>query len=83
MAPYASYTDQQILDEIAEYRSARKAAALGGNIQEVAGEGRKIKYFGTDMRTVDAELRELYAEAKSRGLEIGGERGGAIPVEIG
>lgn len=83
MAPYAEYTDQQIKDEIAEYRAAKKQNALGGSIQQVAGEGRMIKYFGTDNRTIDLELRELYAEAKSRGLAIGGDHGGAIPVEIG
>ena len=82
MAPYAEYTDDQIKDEIAEYRAARKQHAVGGGVQQAAGEGRMIKYFGTDVKTIDAALRELAAEARSRGLAIGGV-GGAIPVEIG
>lgn len=82
MSLYADYTDEQIKEEIAEYRAARKQHAVGGGVQQAAGEGRMIKYFGTDLRTIDAELRELMVEARSRGLPIGGQ-GGAIPVEIG
>ena len=83
MGPYSNYTDQQILDEIAEYRSALKASMQGG-IAEVQGEGRRIKYVGLDRRNVNAELRELYAEARRRGLEgYCGPYGTAIAVEIG
>jgi hypothetical protein len=35
------------------------------------------------MDGLDADLREMLAEARRRGLEIGGAGGGAIGVEIG
>lgn len=81
MQPYDDLTDEELLAEIAEYRAAMKAAAIGGGFEEVAGEGRKIKYFGTDVAACRAALRELMLEAQDRGLAC--ETGGAIAVEIG
>jgi hypothetical protein len=83
MRPYQNYTDEELQAEIDEYRAARKAGIKGGGFEEVAGEGRKIKYFGTDLSAIDRELRELYLEAQERGWDLGGWPGGAIGVEIG
>jgi len=81
MRPYADYTDEQITEEIAEYRAALKANSFGG-VEEAAGEGRKIKYFGVDTKAINAQLRELYVEAGLRGMDNGGWNS-AIGVEIG
>jgi hypothetical protein len=82
MRPYQNLTDEELQTEIDEYVAARKTN-LKRNVEEVAGEGRKIKYFGLDNRNINRELRELYLEAQERGWDLGGPVGGAVPVEIG
>jgi hypothetical protein len=74
-------TDEALLAEIAEYRTALKKAALGGGIQRVAGEQRNVTIFGADIGLLRDTLRAMVAEAIDRGLLKG--NGGAILVEIG
>ena len=80
MAPYADYTDDQIKSEIKEIRAALRKMGTG-DIAVVAGEGRRIEYGPGDAKILKTELRELAAEARDRGMAIGGEYG-AIGVEF-
>lgn len=82
MRPYVTHTDDEIVAEITQYRDAKKTIGLGGVVSKIAGEGRMVEYTRSNMPTIDTALRELYAEARRRNLEIGGT-GGAIAVEIG
>lgn len=82
------YTDEQLTTEIQSYVAARKETLRGETaaFKSVAGEGRRIEFGSTkDQRdALDAELREMLAEARRRGLPIAeGTGGGAIAVEIG
>ncbi len=82
MRPYVNSTDDEIVAEITELRSSRKAVHMGGIVSKIAGEGRMVEYTRSSLPGIDNELRELYAEARRRNLAIGGT-GGAIAVEIG
>lgn len=83
MRLYADLTDEQLLAEISEYRGAIKQVAMGGGVGVVAGEGRRIEYTSGNVGEARTALRDLLAEAYLRGMAIGGDGGGAIPVEIG
>ncbi len=82
MRPYVDNTDDEVVAEITELRSARKKVGMGGIVSKIAGEGRLVEYTRSSIPFLDTELRELYAEARRRNLTIGGT-GGAIAVEIG
>jgi len=82
MRPYHDWSDQQIIDEIGEYRAAKKKVAMG-QVAVIAGEGRRIEYTPSQIKLINAELRELADEARERNLPIGGDAGGAIAVEFG
>lgn len=82
----AFFDDDQLVAEIKQYATARKATAAGDTVafKSVSGEGRRIEFASTpDQRTaLDADLREMLAEARRRGLSIGvGTGGGSIAVE--
>jgi hypothetical protein len=81
MGIYTSLSDEDLANEIAEYRAAVKKASLGG-VGKVAGEGRMIEYVQGNIGDARLALRELYAEAARRGLDTG-PSGSAIAVEIG
>lgn len=80
-------TDEQLVGEIKEYVAARKVLKRGetAGFKSIAGEGRRIEFAPTpdQVASLDADLREMMAEARRRGLAIGGTAGGAIAVEIG
>lgn len=78
------FTDDALVAEIKEYAQARKEVASRG-IASIQGEGRRIEFVGTadSRKSLDTDLREMLAEARRRGLPIGGIGGGAIAVETG
>jgi len=84
----AFFTDEDLEAEIRKYAEARRTVR-GGNpasvVRKIQGEGRMIEFAPVQdsMNNLDADLREMMAEARRRGLEIGGTGGGAIAVEIG
>ena len=49
----------------------------------IAAEGRRMEFTSSNRTMLHANLRDLMAEARRRGLEIGGCRSSAITVEIG
>lgn len=53
---------------------------MGGGVAVIAGEGRRIEYTKANAGSLEAELKNLIAEAAVRGLVV--TRGGAINVEI-
>lgn len=78
--PYSDLTVEQLIAEIAEYRTAIKEAIKGG-VGVVAAEGRRIEYTRYDTRGARLELRELEAElARRPGYED--RTAWAIGVEI-
>jgi hypothetical protein len=81
------FNDAELIAEIRQYAAARKQVSNGETaaFKSVAGEGRRIEFASTkDQRdALNADLREMMAEARRRGLPIGGTGGGAIMVETG
>lgn len=75
--------DEQLMAELAEYRSALKKGLVGGSIRRVSGENRSMTVMGVSVDGCMDMIRALEAEAAARGLLNCGGRGGAIPVEIG
>lgn len=82
MGYYSSWTPQALIAEIGLYRDAIKAAVLGGETQQVWGEGRRLIVTTVNIKEARTELRNLEAELGSR---VGYEnwRHSAIGVEIG
>jgi hypothetical protein len=74
-------TDEALIAEIAQFRSAIRKASLRG-VGVVSGEGRRIEFTTSNLGDARTELRELLRIARERGLAIGGTAG-AIAVEIG
>ncbi len=83
----AIINDADLETEIRSYIAARREVLRGETaaFKSVAGEGRRIEFASTpdQRRALDADLREMMAEARRRGLDIGGEPNSAIAVEIG
>ena len=78
--PYASLSDEDLIAEINDLNTAKRKAMMGG-IAVIAGEGRRVEYSKADVGAMNVTLRELYAEARRRRLDIAGV-GGAIKVEF-
>lgn len=80
----AFFDDEALIAEIKEYVAARKKVSQN-NIAVIAGEGRRLEFTGnkSSKDVLDADLREMLAEARRRGLEIGGDAPSAIGVEFG
>jgi hypothetical protein len=88
----AFYTNDALETEIRAFADMRRTVR-GGNpaeyVRRVHGEGRLIEFWPVkeSMDLLDADLREMMAEARRRGMPIGGrqgcEGGMAIDVEIG
>lgn len=82
------FDDAALEAEIRQYAAARRTVR-GGNpaalIRKVQGEGRMIEFspVADSMAMLDADLREMLAEARRRGLAIGGVAPHAIAVETG
>lgn len=78
------FDDAELIAEIRQYAAARKEV-MNDRIGKVQGEGRLIEFTNNpeDRKQLNADLREMMAEARRRGLSIGGTGGGAIAVEIG
>lgn len=78
------YTDDALVAEIRAYAGARRELATR-DVAVIAGEGRRLEFTNTadQKRGLDADLREMLAEARRRGLSIGGNGGHALAVEIG
>lgn len=62
MRKYENLTDQQLLDKIAAFDAAIEAYALGGGVQEVAGEGRRMKIGETNVGLARGLRDEYQAE---------------------
>lgn len=82
------FTDDELVQEIKDYAGARRKVSAGNPaeiVRKVQGEGRLIEFMpvADSVRQLNADLREMMAEARRRGLEIGGEGGGMIGVETG
>lgn len=79
----ALFTDDALIAEIKAFAAARREVATRG-IASISGEGRRVEFVDTaDSRAnLDADLREMLAEARRRGLAIGGVGGGSIGVEF-
>lgn len=77
-------TDDELIAEIREYVGARKKVA-NREIASISGENRRIEFASTpdSIAALDRDLREMLAEARRRGLPIGGLAPNAIDVEIG
>jgi hypothetical protein len=82
------FDDAGLIAEIKQYASARREVR-GGNpatiVRKIQGEGRLLEFapVADSMKNLDADLREMMAEARRRGLPIGGTGSSAIAVEIG
>lgn len=82
--PYADLSDDELVQEIRDTRAAISAAAKGGGITEVAGEGRRMVSAATNVSVAERQLRELTAERDRRpSLNPSGSCGSAITVWIG
>lgn len=81
MRPYINLTDDELTKEIVDTHAARRKVASGGVAVVIAGEGRRVEYTRANAGMIDEDLRMLAYEARTRGLEIGGESG-AIGVEF-
>lgn len=79
--PPEIYDDAQLLAEYRALLTARRKAAVGGEIEVVAGEGRRMEISPLNFDAVDRELREIGCEARSRGLSWAGDNS-AIIVEM-
>lgn len=84
----AFFNDDALVTEIKAYAAARREVRAGNpaqHIRKIQGEGRLLEFAPVEssMAGLDADLREMLAEAQRRGLEIGGTGGGAIAVETG
>jgi hypothetical protein len=83
--PYAYMTDDELTQELADYRAASKKFAMGGNLKVIAGEGRRKEFAAGDMTTFNANFRELVAEYNRRpslsGPGCGG--GGSLGIDFG
>ena len=84
----AFFDDAALEAEIRAMAAARRKVRSGDpsqHIRKVQGEGRLIEFAPVEssITGLDADLREMLAEARRRGLEIGGTGGGAIAVEVG
>jgi len=82
------FTDEELVAEIQQYAAARRKVRGGDPasvIRRISGEGRLIEFapIESSMAGLDADLREMLAEARRRGLDIGGTGGSAIEVRMG
>jgi hypothetical protein len=78
--PYQDLTDQQLADEIAEYRAALKKVAIGGQVTDVGAEGRRMTVTPVNTNEVRNALDALIYE---RDYRAGTQRGGSIGVQFG
>jgi hypothetical protein len=79
MGMYSDLTAEELDEEIAILRQARRDILGPEKISKIAGEGRSIEYSRGDMKTLERSLRDALAE---RARRSGGGSGGAIPVEF-
>jgi hypothetical protein len=81
-AIYTSLSDQELTDDIAAFRSARRELMLGAGVAVVAGEGRRLEFTRANQGSLDAELKNLIAEGQRRGLIPYSPSGGSINLEF-
>jgi hypothetical protein len=82
MGYYSGWTADALIAEITLYRDAIKNAILGGEPQQVWGEGRRLVVTTVNIKEARAELGDLEAAlARLPGYE--NRANWAIPVEIG
>lgn len=81
MSIYSGISDEDLLDEISQFRSARRELMLGQGVAVVAGEGRRMEFTRANAGDLTTELKNLIAEANCRGL-IEASGGGAISLEF-
>jgi len=84
----AFFDDEALEADIRAMVTARRALRRGDQasmIRKIQGEGRLLEFapVADSMNNLDADLREAMAEARRRGLEIGGTPHNAIAVETG
>lgn len=84
----AFFTDEELVAEIKASAAARRKLGNGtptSHIRKVQGEGRMMEFapIAESISSLDADLRAMLFEARSRGLPIGGDPENAIAVETG
>jgi hypothetical protein len=78
--PYRDLTDQELTDEIADYRAALKKVALGGEVTDVGAEGRRMTVTPVNRTEICNALDALMWE---RDYRAGNVCGGSLGVDIG
>lgn len=82
MSVYADLTEEQLEAEIAtlrqRIRDAGKSPTAG--IKSIAGEGRRMEFFGSGGGTSTMDLRRLLREATDALAMLRGDSGSAIGV---
>ena len=66
MSRYSDWTPDAIIAEIQVYRDAIRAVILGGQITQVAGEGRRMVMTGANIPEARTEIANLVAELGTR-----------------
>jgi hypothetical protein len=84
----AFFDNDALVEEIRNMAVSRRKVSGGdpaSHIRKVSGEGRMVEFapVADSMAGLDADLREAMAEARRRGLDIGGDPHNAIAVEFG
>lgn len=77
---YESMTDQALAAEIADLVAAKKLAMHGGDVGEVRGEGRLMKYTAANMGELNRELDAALREKARRDPNF--QPGSALQVEF-
>lgn len=75
---YEGMDDATLAAEIADLAAAKKSALHGGEVEEVRGENRAMKYTRANLGELNRELKIALREAERRG----GEVFGALMVEF-
>lgn len=83
MGYYKTWTDDALAAEMELYRAAIKAAVLGGETQQVWGEGRRLIVTTVNLQEARNELAAIVNELSKRTGYCHLATGGAIVVEIG
>lgn len=81
--PYAYMTDEQLTQELTDYRAALKTFAMGGSLKVIAGEGRRKEMSVGDIATLRAEYREILAEYNRRPTLGNCSNGGSLGIDFG
>lgn len=77
---YEGMDDAALDVEIAELVAAKKSAMHGGEVEEVRGEGRAMKYTRANFKDLERELKAALREKQRRDPNY--DPGNALAVEF-